>query len=163
MRVRRLYWSCGVRGNPDMHLHGKSIRFDYKNFGRHFNRFKEQQLRRHGCESKDSETQVRSSRSDVKAFSNNAPCRSEIEFLEKSVTQEREKYQLSTQAMSSGLSAIPVMAINDSVISVISCDSYSSFFDFCLLSLHYQPRMPHTSCHSSCQALLKTFSFSPMF
>jgi Bardet-Biedl syndrome 7 protein len=43
-------------------------------------------------------------------------CRSEIEFLEQAVAREREKYQLSTQAMSSGLSAIPVMAINDSVI-----------------------------------------------
>jgi hypothetical protein len=42
-------------------------------------------------------------------------CRSEIEFLEQAVTREREKYQQSTQAMSSGLSAIPVMTVNDSV------------------------------------------------
>lgn len=41
--------------------------------------------------------------------------RSEIEFLEQAVIKEREKYQLSTQAISSGLSAIPVMTINDSV------------------------------------------------
>lgn len=43
--------------------------------------------------------------------------RSEIDFLEQAVAKEREKYQLSTQAMSSGLSAIPVMAINDTVIA----------------------------------------------
>lgn len=42
--------------------------------------------------------------------------RSEIEFLEQTVSKEREKYQLSTQAMSAGLSAIPVMIVNDSVI-----------------------------------------------
>lgn len=42
--------------------------------------------------------------------------RTEIEFLEQAVSKEREKYQLSTQALSAGLSAIPVMAINDSVI-----------------------------------------------
>jgi hypothetical protein len=41
--------------------------------------------------------------------------RAEIESIEQAVAKEREKYQLSTQAMSSGLSAIPVMAINDSV------------------------------------------------
>lgn len=41
--------------------------------------------------------------------------RSEVEFLEQAVAKEREKYQMSTQVMSSGLSAIPVMAINDSV------------------------------------------------
>lgn len=35
------------------------------------------------------------------------------------MTKEREKYQLSTQAMSSGLSAIPVMTVNDSVINLI--------------------------------------------
>ena len=49
--------------------------------------------------------------------------RSEIEYLEQAVAKEREKYQLSTQAMSSGLSAIPVMAINDSVISIILCSA----------------------------------------
>lgn len=43
--------------------------------------------------------------------------RAEIEFLEQAVTKEREKYQLSTQALSSGLSAIPVMTVNDTVIS----------------------------------------------
>lgn len=46
--------------------------------------------------------------------------RSEIEFLEQAVIKEREKYQLSTQALSSGLSAIPVMTVNDSVIYFLS-------------------------------------------
>lgn len=41
--------------------------------------------------------------------------RSEIEFLEQAVIKEREKYQMSTQALSTGLSAIPVMTVNDSV------------------------------------------------
>ena len=35
------------------------------------------------------------------------------------MTKEREKYQLSTQALSSGLSAIPVMTVNDTVISKV--------------------------------------------
>lgn len=41
--------------------------------------------------------------------------RAEIEGIEQTVSKEREKYQLSTQAISSGLSAIPVMTINDAV------------------------------------------------
>lgn len=44
--------------------------------------------------------------------------RAEIEGIEQTVTREREKYQLSTQAISSGLSAIPVMTINDAVKSL---------------------------------------------
>lgn len=39
----------------------------------------------------------------------------EIEELEQKVQRERERYQLSTQSMSDGLSAIPILPINDSV------------------------------------------------
>lgn len=43
----------------------------------------------------------------------------EIAELEAKVLKEREKYQMSTQALSSGLSAIPMLAINDSVCYMI--------------------------------------------
>lgn len=39
----------------------------------------------------------------------------EIDELEQKVQRERERYQLSTQSMSDGLSAIPILPINDSV------------------------------------------------
>ena len=41
--------------------------------------------------------------------------RAEIESLEQAVTKERARYQMSTQALSSGLSAISLLPINDSV------------------------------------------------
>ncbi|XP_059620344.1 Bardet-Biedl syndrome 7 protein homolog [Phlebotomus argentipes] len=45
-----------------------------------------------------------------------AKLRSEIAELESKVSREREKYQQSTQAMSSGLSAIPMLNVNDSMV-----------------------------------------------
>ncbi|XP_055676710.1 Bardet-Biedl syndrome 7 protein homolog [Lutzomyia longipalpis] len=45
-----------------------------------------------------------------------ARLRSEIAELESRVAREREKYQQSTQAMSSGLSAIPMLNVNDSMV-----------------------------------------------
>jgi hypothetical protein len=63
-------------------------------------------------------------------------CRSEIDYLEQAVGREREKYQLSTQAMSSGLSAIPVMAINDSVTTFMSSSIRGhSFLSFLITDL----------------------------
>lgn len=41
--------------------------------------------------------------------------REEIRELEVKVQKERDRYKQSTQSMSSGLSAIPVLAVNDSV------------------------------------------------
>lgn len=41
--------------------------------------------------------------------------RNEIEDLEHKVARERERYQISTQSMSDGISAIPMMPVNDSV------------------------------------------------
>ncbi|XP_035903414.1 Bardet-Biedl syndrome 7 protein-like [Anopheles stephensi] len=42
--------------------------------------------------------------------------RAEIYELEQTIAKERERYQLSTQALSSGLSAIPMLPINDSFV-----------------------------------------------
>uniref|UniRef100_A0A182QGI9 Bardet-Biedl syndrome 7 protein homolog n=1 Tax=Anopheles farauti TaxID=69004 RepID=A0A182QGI9_9DIPT len=42
--------------------------------------------------------------------------RAEIYELEQTIGKERERYQLSTQALSSGLSAIPMLPINDSFV-----------------------------------------------
>lgn len=39
----------------------------------------------------------------------------EIEDLEHKVAKERERYQISTQSMSDGISAIPMLPVNDSV------------------------------------------------
>lgn len=44
----------------------------------------------------------------------------EIIDLEKRINKERDKYQSSTQALSSGLSAIPILAVNDSVNYLIT-------------------------------------------
>lgn len=41
--------------------------------------------------------------------------RAEVESLEEAVSKERARYQMSTQALSSGLSAISLLPINDSV------------------------------------------------
>ena len=86
-------------------------------------------------------------------------CRTEIEILEQAVTKEREKYQHSTQALSSGLSAIPVMAINDSVIAI---DIISPYLVVILLSLfylrsHFVLMMRHTFFRLSYPVLSKTF------
>jgi hypothetical protein len=82
--------------------------------------------------------------------------------LEQAVAKEREKYQLSTQAMSSGLSAIPVMAINDTVMiatslvvkKLLAILNFSRFL--CLLMTQL------TLCRLSCRVQLKTFWFSLM-
>uniref|UniRef100_A0A8W7PJF4 Bardet-Biedl syndrome 7 protein homolog n=1 Tax=Anopheles coluzzii TaxID=1518534 RepID=A0A8W7PJF4_ANOCL len=42
--------------------------------------------------------------------------RAEIYELEQTIAKERERYQLSTQALSSGLSAIPMLPINDAFL-----------------------------------------------
>ncbi|EAA00146.3 Bardet-Biedl syndrome 7 protein-like [Anopheles arabiensis] len=42
--------------------------------------------------------------------------RAEINELEQTIAKERERYQLSTQALSSGLSAIPMLPINDAFL-----------------------------------------------
>ncbi|XP_070507976.1 BBSome complex member BBS7-like [Chironomus tepperi] len=41
--------------------------------------------------------------------------KAEIDYIEQAVLKEREKYKISTQALSSGLSAIPVMTVNDTI------------------------------------------------
>lgn len=41
--------------------------------------------------------------------------REEIKEIEQKVQKERERYKLSTQSMSAGLSAIPMISINDTV------------------------------------------------
>ncbi|GAB0099000.1 Bardet-Biedl syndrome 7 protein homolog [Sergentomyia squamirostris] len=53
-----------------------------------------------------------------------AKLRSEISELESRVAREREKYQQSTQAMSSGLSAIPMLNVNDSMVLCRADASY---------------------------------------
>ncbi|XP_058832796.1 Bardet-Biedl syndrome 7 protein-like [Topomyia yanbarensis] len=42
--------------------------------------------------------------------------RAEIYELEQAITRERERYQQSTQALSTGLSAIPMLSVNDSML-----------------------------------------------
>ncbi|KAL9702503.1 hypothetical protein quinque_006021 [Culex quinquefasciatus] len=42
--------------------------------------------------------------------------RAEIYELEQAITRERERYQQSTQALSTGLSAIPMLPVNDSML-----------------------------------------------
>ncbi|XP_053685731.1 Bardet-Biedl syndrome 7 protein homolog [Sabethes cyaneus] len=42
--------------------------------------------------------------------------KAEIYELEQAITRERERYQVSTQALSTGLSAIPMLPVNDSMI-----------------------------------------------
>ncbi|XP_019539805.2 Bardet-Biedl syndrome 7 protein homolog [Aedes albopictus] len=51
--------------------------------------------------------------------------RAEIYELEQAITRERERYQLSTQALSTGLSAIPMLPVNDSMILCQEDATYS--------------------------------------
>uniref|UniRef100_A0A182MRP1 Bardet-Biedl syndrome 7 protein homolog n=1 Tax=Anopheles culicifacies TaxID=139723 RepID=A0A182MRP1_9DIPT len=62
--------------------------------------------------------------------------RAEIYELEQTIAKERERYQLSTQALSSGLSAIPMLPIND---SFVLCKEDATF----LLSLEIPTPIEH--------------------
>lgn len=46
-------------------------------------------------------------------------CREEIKEIEQKVQKERDRYKLSTQSMSAGLSAIPMISINDTVYIIL--------------------------------------------
>ncbi|XP_058065445.1 Bardet-Biedl syndrome 7 protein homolog [Anopheles bellator] len=87
--------------------------------------------------------------SDAGSFSGGAPVaqpidssaklqriRAEIYELEQTIAKERERYQLSTQAMSSGLSAIPMLPVNDSFVLSKSDATY-------LLSLEIPTPIEH--------------------
>lgn len=56
--------------------------------------------------------------------------KSEIHELELKVAKERERYQLSTQSHSIGISAIPMLPVNDSVGIIF-------FYDISLLIIQY--------------------------
>lgn len=51
--------------------------------------------------------------------------RAEIYELEQAIARERERYQLSTQALSTGLSAIPMLPVNDSMLLCQDDATYS--------------------------------------
>lgn len=53
-----------------------------------------------------------------------ARLKNEVNDLEQNAAKEREKYQMSTQALSSGLSAIPILSVNDSVTLIKQDASY---------------------------------------
>ncbi|KFB50077.1 AGAP011899-PA-like protein [Anopheles sinensis] len=62
--------------------------------------------------------------------------RAEIYELEQTIAKERERYQLSTQALSSGLSAIPMLPVND---TFVLCKDDATF----LLSLEIPTPIEH--------------------